>query len=101
MTCTGNERSTVQEPFLRYAVEAGWTYLPPEEALRLRRGETGLVLHEVFVEQVQRLNPGGVDLVRAEELVKRLAFSPPWPWDPAYADCSPTVHDPRKGTERR
>jgi len=67
----GSERRTVQEPLIRYAEEAGWEYLPPEEALRLRRGETGPVLHEVLVGQLQRLNPGIVDLNRAEELVRR------------------------------
>jgi len=68
----GSERKSVQEPLVRYAEEAGWTYLPPEETLRLRRGENGLVLHEVLVQQLQRLNPGTVDLNRAEELVRRL-----------------------------
>jgi type I restriction enzyme R subunit len=67
----GSERRSVQEPLIRYAEEAGWEYLPPEEALRLRRGETGPVLHEVLVGQLQRLNPGIVDLNRAEELVRR------------------------------
>ena len=67
-----SERSTVQSPLIRYAAEAGWRYLPPEEALRLRRGEAGLVLHEVLVQQLQRLNPGVVDAQRAEELIKRL-----------------------------
>ncbi len=67
----GSERHTVQEPLLRYAEEVGWEYLPPEEALRLRRGETGLVLYEVLIHQLQRLNPGVVDLRRAEELVRR------------------------------
>ncbi len=68
----GAERTAVQNPFLRYAVEVGWTYLPPEEATRLRRGETGLVLHEVLVRQLQALNPGVVDLQRAEDIVGRL-----------------------------
>lgn len=69
----GSERAGVQNPLIRYAVEAGWTYLPPEEALRLRRGETGIVLHEVLVRQLQRLNPGVVDdAVKAEEVVRRL-----------------------------
>jgi len=36
----GGERSAVQNPFLRYATEAGWSYLSPEEALNLRRGAT-------------------------------------------------------------
>jgi type I restriction enzyme R subunit len=29
----GSESSSVQCPFVRYAVEAGWTYLSPDEAL--------------------------------------------------------------------
>ncbi|GIV04283.1 MAG: type I deoxyribonuclease HsdR [Fimbriimonadales bacterium] len=68
----GAERSAVQSPFLRYAQEAGWTYLPPEEATRLRRGETGLVLYEVLVRQLQALNPGVVDLQRAEDVAGRV-----------------------------
>jgi len=68
----GAERSAVQTPFLRYAQEVGWTYLPPHEATRLRRGETGLVLHEVLVRQLQALNPGVVDFQRAEDIAGRL-----------------------------
>ena len=68
----GSERRTVQEPCLRYAEEAGWTYLPPEEALRLRRGPESPVFHEVLIGQLQRLNPEIVDLGRAEDLVRRL-----------------------------
>jgi len=68
-----SERHTVQNPFLRYAEEAGWTYLPPDEALRLRGGENSPVLRSVLVERVQRLNPGVVDSVtKAEEVVQRL-----------------------------
>ena len=62
----------VQNPFIRYAVEAGWTYLSPEEALNLRRGLTSTVLDSVLVEQLQRLNLGVVDHLRAEDVVKRL-----------------------------
>lgn len=36
----GNESSSVQRPFVRYAEEAGWTYLSPEQALALRAGAT-------------------------------------------------------------
>ncbi|HDC92699.1 MAG TPA: type I restriction endonuclease subunit R, partial [Candidatus Acetothermia bacterium] len=67
-----DERRTVQEPLIRYAEEAGWEYLPPEEALRLRRGPESPVLHEVLIGQLQRLNPEIVDLGRAEDLVRRL-----------------------------
>jgi type I restriction enzyme R subunit len=68
----GSERAAVQHPFLRYAEEAGWTYLPRDEALRLHHGEEGAVLHDILVRQLQRLNPGIVDTPRAEEIVKRL-----------------------------
>ncbi len=67
------ERRTVQNPFLRYAEEAGWTYLPPDETLRLRGGEHSPVLHTVLIQQLQRLNPEVVDSVtKAEEVVNRL-----------------------------
>ena len=72
----GVEKGAVQKPLVRYAQEAGWIYLPRDEALRLRRGETSPVLHEVLVNQLQRLNPGIVDLGRAEELLKRLVRVP-------------------------
>lgn len=69
----GSEGGAVQNPFIRYAQEAGWTYLPPEEALRLRGGEEVPVLQAVLVDQIQRLNPGVVDsAAKAEEVVERL-----------------------------
>jgi type I restriction enzyme R subunit len=40
-TSLGAERAAVQAPLIRYATEIGWAYLPPEEALTLRRGEGG------------------------------------------------------------
>jgi type I restriction enzyme R subunit len=68
-----SERHTVQKPLIRYAQEAGWEYLPPEEALRLRGGEDKPFLHAVLVEQLQRLNPGVVtSAAKAEEVVRRL-----------------------------
>lgn len=42
---------------------------PPDEALRLRRGETSPILWEVFVEGAQHLNPGTVDHLKAGECV--------------------------------
>jgi type I restriction enzyme R subunit len=68
----GNESGTVQRPFLRYAEEAGWIYLSPEEALNLRRGITSPVLDAVLTQQLQRLNPGVMDAQRAEDTVHRI-----------------------------
>ncbi|WP_322805457.1 HsdR family type I site-specific deoxyribonuclease [Thermanaerothrix sp.] len=67
-----SEHATVQAPLIRYAVEAGWTWLEPERALSLRGGEHGLLLRPVFLEAVQRLNPGRLDPNRAEDLARRL-----------------------------
>src|SRR5581483_9900320 len=67
----------VQGPFIKYATEVGWEYVDPEEALRLRRGETGAIFHDVLVEELQTLNPDVVDLGRAEDLVERIVRVPP------------------------
>ncbi len=42
----------------------------------MRRGETKTVLHEVLVDRLQRLNPGVVDHLRVEEIVRRLELMP-------------------------
>jgi type I restriction enzyme R subunit len=73
-----SERRTVQNPLIRYAMEVGWTYLPPEEAERLRRGVDSPILWDVLIGQLQRLNPGVIDSpARAEEVARRLIRVPP------------------------
>jgi type I restriction enzyme R subunit len=72
MARLSSERGVVQEPLVRYATEAGWTYIDPDEALRLRRGEGSPILWDIFIQRVQALNPGIVDHLKAEELGKRL-----------------------------
>jgi hypothetical protein len=67
----GGERAAVQNPFIRYAQETGWTYLPSEDILRLRGGPERGLLRPVFVEKVQQLNPF-VDAARAEDLARRI-----------------------------
>ena len=68
MTGLSSEAGAVQYPMVRYATEVGWEYLPPGECLMLRRGESGLVLWDIMITQLQRLNPGVVDNLRAEEI---------------------------------
>lgn len=68
----GSERAAVQNPFIRYAEEAGWTYITAEEAMRLRGGPERMLLRPAFAEAVQRLNPGTVDPARAEDLARRI-----------------------------
>ncbi|MEZ6131160.1 MAG: HsdR family type I site-specific deoxyribonuclease [Planctomycetaceae bacterium] len=64
----GGERGAVQNPFLRYAKEQGWTYLTPDEALAKRRSLTSPVLDSVLIDQLQALNPGIVGPEQAEQL---------------------------------
>lgn len=68
----GAEQLSVQNPLVRYAQMVGWEYLTPEDALRFRRGQDGAILHEVLVRQLQRLNPGVVDTLRAEDIARRV-----------------------------
>ena len=72
-----SERNVVQGPLVRYATEAGWTYLSPDDAVRLRRGETGSILWDTFIEKAQTLNPGTVDHLKAEEIAGCLIRVPP------------------------
>lgn len=89
----GNERYSVQDPLISYACDPsseyvtdegrktllnlGWEYVNPDEALRLRGGETGFVFREIFIKQLQRLNPGFMDDTLAEELIKGIERIPP------------------------
>ena len=68
----GTEVGDVQYPLINYAAQVGWTYVPPEDIMKMRGGEGGLLLQETFLMQVQRLNPGIVDHSRAEDLANRL-----------------------------
>ncbi len=77
MSTLRSERYTVQNPLIRYATEVGWTYLPPGEALRLRRGEDSPLLWDVLTAKLQQLNAGLVDHLKAEEIARRLARVPP------------------------
>src|SRR5919109_72304 len=67
-----SERSAVQNPMLRYAADIGWEYVKPDDALRLRGGDTGLYFREVLEAQLLRLNPGVVDIGRAVDIIRRL-----------------------------
>ncbi len=69
----GGESSAVQRPFVRYAVEAGWSYLSRDEALAMRNGGiSSPVLDSILTAQLTKLNPRIVDYERAVDTVKRL-----------------------------
>ena len=72
MPSFGSERASVQDPIVKYSTELGWKYLSQDDALRLRGGETGLILRQVFSEQIIRLNSDFANLETANAIVKRL-----------------------------
>jgi type I restriction enzyme R subunit len=74
---TGSERGAVQNPFVRYANEVGWTLLTREEALVLRGDESGIVFSDILIDQLQALNPGTVNRDRAVELAHRVVRALP------------------------
>jgi type I restriction enzyme R subunit len=89
----GGEKHAVQNPLIKYVKEPraeyealdgnkvllnlGWQYVDPEEALRLRGGNTGFVFRQLFIDRMQKLNPDFIDASLAEELIKRLERIPP------------------------
>jgi len=72
-----SERSAVQNPMLKYADAIGWKYVPPDEALRLRGGETGICFTEILKAELLRLNLGVVNEERAQEIIRRLNLLKP------------------------
>lgn len=71
-TNVASESGVVHGPLVDYAVAAGWQYISPQGAVPLRHGETGLLFRDIFVEQVQKLNPEVVSLEAAEGLAGKL-----------------------------
>ncbi len=68
----GSERATVQDPLVGYAVEIGWGYLSPEQALTLRRGESGTLLYHVLRDKLVALNPGVVTVDNVDQVVAKI-----------------------------
>ncbi len=72
-----SERSVVQNPMLEYAREIGWEYVPPDEALRLRGGESGMYFVPTLERQLLRLNPNVVDDARCADILRQLNLLKP------------------------
>lgn len=67
-----NERATVQNPLVQYAVDIGWVYLSQDEALTLRQGESGLFLYETLRRKLIDLNPGIVTVANVDAIIGRI-----------------------------
>lgn len=67
-----SERTSVQEPLIKYAQEIGWQRVSDKEALQLRSGENGLYFTSILENQLIKLNPQIVDASRATEIIRKL-----------------------------
>ncbi len=67
-----NEKATVQNPLVKYAVDIGWVYLSQDEALTLRQGESGLFLYEILRRKLIDLNPGIVTIANVDAIIGRI-----------------------------
>jgi type I restriction enzyme R subunit len=72
-----SERSAVQNPMLKYADQIGWTVISCEEALALRRGDTGLFFADILEAQLLRLNPTILNTSRAADIIRQLNLLKP------------------------
>ncbi|MEW6326418.1 MAG: HsdR family type I site-specific deoxyribonuclease [Thermodesulfobacteriota bacterium] len=68
----GTEKPTVQDPIVKYAEEIGWEVVPQEEALSLRKGESGPLFYRVLEEKLIELNPGLISRENVDDIVHRM-----------------------------
>ena len=99
----GAETSSVQDPLVKYACQIGWEEISSDEALKLRGGETGLILKDVFIKQITQLNPF-ITREMAEELITKIEKLPTGiegnlqVWE--YLKGIKTVYVPKEKQER-
>jgi type I restriction enzyme R subunit len=83
----GGEEYSVQSPIIDYVKEdseeyitsdgkkiflnLGWNYVSPDEALRLRGGETGILFKEIFKNKIYELNKDFITDEIIEDLIKK------------------------------
>ena len=70
------ERSGVQNRIIEYAKEIGWVYINPDDAIRLRGGETGILLRQIFKNEMVKLNPD-IDPEDIGNLIKNIETTSP------------------------
>jgi type I restriction enzyme R subunit len=72
MPSIASERATVQNPLVEYVQEIGWAYVSPDQALTLRRGESGTLFYQTLRDKLISLNPGVVTVSTVDEVIARI-----------------------------
>ena len=94
----------MQNPFIGYAEEAGWTYVPPDQIEAQRGGAAGLFCKDVLIGQLIRLNEPFMTRGLAGELAKQIGRIPPGidgnltAWE--YLNGKKTIFVPAEKRER-
>jgi type I restriction enzyme R subunit len=70
------ERTAIQDPFLTYAEQAGWTYLSSEQSRQLRQDDSFPILKETCISQLRILNPFLSDELALEVIGRICRISP-------------------------
>ena len=72
MTTLGGEKSSVQNPLIKYAQDVGWQYLTQDEAINLRGNNSSIVFKSTLTEQLKKLNPDFMNQEIADALINRI-----------------------------
>ncbi len=72
MPSIASERATVQNPLVEYVQEIGWAYVSPDQALTLRRGESGTLFYQTLRDKLISLNPGVVTVSNVDDVIARI-----------------------------
>ena len=68
----GTETTTVQQPIIKYAQKIGWSVVSQEEALSLRKGESGTLFYRVLEKKLLELNQGLVSRENVDGIIHRM-----------------------------
>jgi type I restriction enzyme R subunit len=72
MPSIASERATVQNPLVEYVQEIGWAFVSPDQALTLRRGESGTLFYQTLRDKLISLNPGVVTVSNVDDVIARI-----------------------------
>jgi type I restriction enzyme R subunit len=72
MPSIASERATVQNPLVEYVQEIGWAFISPDQALTLRRGESGTLFYQTLRDKLISLNPGVVTVSNVDDVIARI-----------------------------
>ena len=65
----GTETPTVQDPLIKYAGEIKWGIVSREDALTLRKGESGTLFYRILEDGLIKLNKGLVSRKNVSEII--------------------------------